>query len=532
MKSPLYQFLVVNVELSFSDKSLQVIILFPLIRSLHKRSFVRMSFLFPLFILTHTALALTTRPLVETESGTADNHGLAVKRDVCRHIQVVSGDSCATLADRCGISGSDFTKYNTKPNLCATLMPDDYVCCSPGDPYVPPKPQPNEDGTCASHIIQKGDDCTSIAKTYHVTVKDLEDWNRGKTWAWTECKALLLGYNMCISNGTASMPPSQEGTECGPLVPGTKRPTDISVSLADLNPCPLNACCSNWGYCGVFPGHCEIHAPPGGGPESKLDGFQTTCVSNCGNEIKKNSGAPSEYQRVGYYESFGLQRECLWLDAKDANTDGSYTHIHWAFASIESDTWKPIVNDTKKQWTDFKALKDVKRILSFGGWAYSTEPGTYNIIRSAIIQNSDTFADNLAQFVKNEGIDGIDIDWEYPGVRPDLYFISLIAMIISYTDQCKAPDILVDGKLIGQRGDGQAYLSFLKTLKTKLGQEKSVSIAAPASFWYLKAFPIDKISEVIDYIVYMTYDLHGQWDYGNVNAFDSCDSGKCICSHG
>jgi hypothetical protein len=36
---------------------------------------------------------------------------------------------------------------------------------------------------------------------------------------------------------------------------------------------------------------------------------------------------------------------------------------------------------------------------------------------------------------------------------------------------------------------------------------------------------------VIDYIVYMTYDLHGQWDYGNPNSFDQCDSGKCIRSH-
>jgi hypothetical protein len=27
--------------------------------------------------------------------------------------------------------------------------------------------------------------------------------------------------------------------------------------------------------------------------------------------------------------------------------------------------------------------------------------------------------------------------------------------------------------------------------------------------------PIKEISEVVDYFVYMTYDLHGQWDYGN-----------------
>jgi GH18 family chitinase len=65
-----------------------------------------------------------------------------------------------------------------------------------------------------------------------------------------------------------------------------------------------------------------------------------------------------------------------------------------------------------------------------------------------------------------------------------------------------------------------------------MGQDKSVSIAAPASFWYLKAFPIDRIAAVIDYIVYMTYDLHGQWDWGNVNAYDMCPSGKCIRSHG
>jgi GH18 family chitinase len=31
----------------------------------------------------------------------------------------------------------------------------------------------------------------------------------------------------------------------------------------------------------------------------------------------------------------------------------------------------------------------------------------------------------------------------------------------------------------------------------------------------LQGFPIAKIAEVVDYIIYMTYDFHGQWDYGN-----------------
>ncbi|KAL6351717.1 hypothetical protein LRP88_15008 [Fusarium phalaenopsidis] len=412
------------------------------------------------------------------------------KRAVCKHMQVEDGDSCTTLSVRCGIRGAEFLKYNTKANLCANLKEGDYVCCSAGDPYKPPAPEPDADGTCKTHLIENGDSCDSLAKKNGVTVKDIENWNAKKTWAWTGCKDMLIGYNMCVGPGSAPMPPPQKGAECGPLVPGTKPPKDSSTSLADLNPCPLKACCSNWGFCGRRSGH-------------RKPGFQNTCVSNCNYEIKENSGPPAEFGRIGYYEAFGLERDCLWLKAKDANTDGSYTHIHWAFASIDPNTWKPVIKQGKDQWADFKKL-NIKRIVSVGGWADSTEPDKYNIIRSAIIQNREAFASNLAQFVKDEDIDGIDIDWEYPG----------------------APDIMVGGKPIGQKTDGLNYLRFLTVLKNKMPSGKTVSIAAPASYWYLKQFPIDQIAKVIDYIVFMTYDLHGQWDYGNPNAYDECPSGK------
>ncbi|KAF2742939.1 carbohydrate-binding module family 24 protein [Sporormia fimetaria CBS 119925] len=384
--------------------------------------------------------------------------------------------------------------------------PNTYVCCSAGDPYTPPKPQPNPDGTCATHLIVQNDDCSKIGNMYGVTVEEIEEWNRGTTWAWTQCGKLLLGYNMCVSEGTTPLPPPQAGTACGPLVPGTKPPA-AGESLADLNPCPLNACCSHWGFCGVFPGHCGIHAPEDGGPGSKLEGFQNTCVSNCGNDIKMNSGPPEKFSRVGYYGSYNFNRKCLWMNAKNANTDGTYTHMHWGFADIDPDDFTVIITDPGNQWEEFKKL-DLKRIISLGGWAYSTEAATYNILRRAIIDNRDTFARNLADFAEEHSIDGIDIDWEYPG----------------------APDIMVDGRVIGKETDGADYLEFLKVLKSYLGT-KSVSIAAPASYWYLKAFPIDEIAAEIDYIVYMTYDLHGQWDYGNPHSFDQCDSGKCLRSH-
>ena len=60
--------------------------------------------------------------------------------------------------------------------------------------------------------------------------------------------------------------------------------------------------------------------------------------------------------------------------------------------------------------------------------------------------------------------------------------------------------------------DGPNYLKFLTVMNDAVSHGphgKTVSIAAPASYWYLKAFPIQEMAKVVDYIVYMTYDLHG-----------------------
>ncbi|XPS80176.1 hypothetical protein M3J07_012162 [Ascochyta lentis] len=81
----------------------------------------------------------------------------------------------------------------------------------------------------------------------------------------------------------------------------------------------------------------------------------------------------------------------------------------------------------------------------------------------------------------------------------------------------------------GSKEDGLNYLGFLAVLKNLL-PGKTVAIAAPASYWYLKQFPIEKISKVVDYIVYMTYDLHGQWDAHNEHSQECCDTGNCLRS--
>ncbi|KAK3896844.1 killer toxin subunits alpha/beta, partial [Staphylotrichum tortipilum] len=52
-----------------------------------------------------------------------------------------------------------------------------------------------------------------------------------------------------------------------------------------------------------------------------------------------------------------------------------------------------------------------------------------------------------------------------------------------------------------------------------------------ASFWYLKPFPIKQMATLVNYIVFMTYDLHGQWDAGSAHTIDGCPAGNCVRSH-
>jgi len=74
----------------------------------------------------------------------------------------------------------------------------------------------------------------------------------------------------------------------------------------------------------------------------------------------------------------------------------------------------------------------------------------------------------------------INLDWEYPG----------------------APDIF--GIPPGTPDEGLNYFLFLAELKEALPAGITLSIAAPAGYWYLKGFPIDAMGIIVDYIIFMT----------------------------
>ncbi|KAK0705051.1 hypothetical protein B0H67DRAFT_498289 [Lasiosphaeris hirsuta] len=428
------------------------------------------------------------------------------RRADCRAVEVVSGDSCAALATRCGISGDDFMKFNTKKDLCSSLMPKQFVCCNKGD-TPDPKPKKQGDGSCFPHEVGKGESCWSIAEQFYLKSDDIEKLNK-KTWGWSGCSALLPQQMICLSEGTPPMPLPISNAVCGPQKPCTKEPCPTKPpsdkSLADMNPCPLKACCNIWGQCGTTDDFCTVSPSDTGAPGSTKNGTWS-CVSNCGTKIVNNAKGPDKYFRIGYFEAWNFKRDCLNMHV--TQTPSGFTHIHFAFATITPD-FKVSIKGIEDQFDKLKGMKDVKKILSFGGWSFSTDQDTFPIFRDAVTDaNRLAFANNAVEFLKTHNLDGLDFDWEYPG----------------------APDI--PGVPAGSDSEAPNYLKFLQMVRSRLPSGKSLSIALPASFWYLKAFPIEDMNKVVDYFIYMTYDLHGQWDYNNSWASPGCKSGNCLRSH-
>jgi chitinase len=175
------------------------------------------------------------------------------------------------------------------------------------------------------------------------------------------------------------------------------------------------------------------------------------------------------------------ERNCSTLDADDI--PDHFSHVHFAFIDLSFD-FVPSTARFQDQFDKFTKRKDWKRIASFGGWSFSAELPTYRIFRDGVLpQNRERFATNVVKWVVASGLDGVDFDWEYPG-EPDI------------------PDIPPDGP-----EKGIDYLEFLKLVRQILPRDKTLSIAAPASYWYLlRAFPIADMAKVVDYFIYMTYE--------------------------
>ncbi|KAJ5721313.1 uncharacterized protein N7483_009247 [Penicillium malachiteum] len=133
-------------------------------------------------------------------------------------------------------------------------------------------PVEDSDGLCYNYTIAQSDTCASIASAYDITTTELEDYNTN-VWDWYGCDYLYQGAFICLSSGLPPMPVALPHATCGPQVPGTTRPADMSKSyLASLNPCD-NECCASWGECGTTSHFCDSE----------------DCIYGCDNESSSTS---------------------------------------------------------------------------------------------------------------------------------------------------------------------------------------------------------------------------------------------------
>lgn len=189
---------------------------------------------------------------------------------------------------------------------------------------------------------------------------------------------------------------------------------------------------------------------------------------------------------VGYYPSWKKQ----YNDAVDL---GLYTHINFAFAipaadgsfSYEGEYFVPQVVTVLHQ-------KGVKAIISIGGWTGSNHFS--NILKNTATTN--TFITNILNYIKKNNLDGVDIDWEYPG---------------RLGDNCNAFDPQVDAS---------NFLKFLQNLRQQLdktfGQRaKLLTLAVRVEPFDGPNGPISDVSEyakVVDFASIMAFDINGGWN--------------------
>lgn len=128
-------------------------------------------------------------------------------------------------------------------------------------------------------------------------------------------------------------------------------------------------------------------------------------------------------------------------------------------------------------------FRKLKIILSIGGWTYS------NNLRQGIstLDRRRTFARSAVDILKNLGLDGLDIDWEYPDNPEDsLNFVDLLRQI---------------------RLELDSY-----ALRVGLPRDQfELSVAAPAGPIQYQRFRIKDMDQYITFWNIMCYDYAGPW---------------------
>ncbi|MDO5321618.1 MAG: glycosyl hydrolase family 18 protein [Bacteroidia bacterium] len=152
------------------------------------------------------------------------------------------------------------------------------------------------------------------------------------------------------------------------------------------------------------------------------------------------------------------------------------THLNYAFGHV-ADSFDSLVIDNEPRLAEIVALKEAKPslkvLLSVGGWASGnfSEMAASDSLRASFCACCKAAVDRF-------GLDGIDIDWEYP--TSDLGDISC------------SPD------------DKDNFTLLMRDLRAVLGDDALLSFAASAETKYIN---YSDVVEYVDFVNVMTYDM-------------------------
>ncbi|WP_235297690.1 glycosyl hydrolase family 18 protein [Portibacter marinus] len=168
------------------------------------------------------------------------------------------------------------------------------------------------------------------------------------------------------------------------------------------------------------------------------------------------------------------------------------THVNYAFADVVNDQVVEINDSDSSHLAYLNSLKkynpDLKLLVSVGGW---TRSGGFS---DAVVsdESRETFANSAVEFLIKHRLDGIDLDWEYPGQAGN--------------GNTFRPE------------DKENFTKALRLLRQKLdakGKEDQthylLTIASAAGQRYLDHVEMAEIAKVLDFINIMTYDYFGAW---------------------